>query len=105
MDLPKPYKNVMLTYKAYIGYGPYGEHKVLETVTRRAFYTDSDGYYNSQDKWIETPNGYFSVPQFWANFTFSNGETALLPHTFYSYGRVLPDKIISWKYDEIPCNQ
>jgi len=31
---------------------------------------------------LNTPNGYFSVPQYWQTFQFSNGESALLPHTF-----------------------
>ena len=77
--------------------GTYGYE--TRKVIRRAFYSKSNGYYNTKDEWIETPNGYFSVPQYWQTFQFSNGESALLPHTFYSYGRVLPKDIIEWKYD------
>ena len=99
MELPKECVNVMLTYKAVIRRGVYGEQKSIETVTRRAFYSKSNGYYDSKDNWIETPNGFFHVPQYWQNFTFSDGTIALLPHTFYSYGRIRPENIIGWKYD------
>lgn len=100
METPKEYHNVMITYKAEVTVpdGYYGRREV-QTVTRRAFYSKSRGYYDKGDKWIETPDGYYSVPQFWQDFTFSDGATVLLPHTFYSYGRVLPDNIIKWEYD------
>lgn len=49
MELPKECVNVMLTYKAVIRRGVYGEQKSIETVTRRAFYSKSNGYYDSKD--------------------------------------------------------
>lgn len=100
MNLPIECVNVMLTYETTICRGVYGEVKTKEVVTRRAFYCKSNGFYDSKDNWIETPNGYFSVPQYWQDFTFSDGTTALLPHTFYSYGRVYPENIIKWEYDK-----
>lgn len=100
MELPKEYTNVMITYEAEISYGAYGIQKRKEIVKRRAFYSKSDGFYNSQDQWVETPNGYFSVPQYWQDFTFSDGTTALLPHTFYQYPRVYPENIIKWEFEK-----
>ena len=91
-QLPTEYETVLLTYDAVIRSGPYGMEKSTQTVTRKAFYTKSDGYYDDKDRWIETPNGYFHVPQYWRRF---NG--VLMPHTFYSYGRVLPEDIIKWE--------
>jgi len=100
-ELPKEYVNVMLTYKAQVTVrDKYYDHKEEQTVTRRAFYSKSDGYYDSKNNWIETPNGYFSVPQYWKDFTFSDGSIALLPHTFYSFGRPQPHEIIDWKYEK-----
>lgn len=101
MELPREHQNVMINYKANVRVrDKYYDHYEEQIVTRRAFYSNSNGYYNSKDEWIETPNGYFSVPQYWQNFTFSDGTIALLPHTFYSYGRVLPQNIIKWEYDK-----
>jgi len=100
-NLPKEHVNVMITYKANVLIPDkyYGRQEV-QTVRRRAFYCKSDGFFNSNDDFIKTPNGYFSVPQYWENFTFSNGDVALLPHTFYSYGRVYPEDVISWEIDK-----
>jgi hypothetical protein len=101
MELPNEYQNVMLTYEGNVRVrDKYYDHYEKQVVTRRAFYSKSNGYYDSKDQWIETPNGYFSVPQYWQDFTFSDGKVALLPHTFYSYGRVLPENIIKWVYDK-----
>lgn len=100
MELPKEYENVMITYKTTISSGPYGDTKTQEVVTRRAFYSKSDGYYDSRDNWVETPDGYFSVPQYWRNWTFSDGTVALLPHTFYHYGRIPPKNIIKWELEK-----
>jgi hypothetical protein len=100
MQLPSEHQNVMITYETLVGYGPYGDDKRKEVVTRRAFYSKSDGYYDSKDNWIETPNGFFSVPQYWRNFTFSDGSIALLPHGFNQYPRVYPNQIIKWEYDK-----
>jgi hypothetical protein len=102
MELPKEFVNVLLTYEGNI-YVPdkyYGRYE-KGIVTRRAFYANSQGYYNKLGDFVETPQGYFSVPQFWGYFTFSNGETALVPETFYSYGRVLPENVIKWEYDKL----
>lgn len=98
MNLPKEYVNVMITYSTTerVSDRYYG-HIETFIVTRRAFYSNSNGYYDAKDQWIETPNGYFSVPQYWQDFTFSDGSVALLPHTFYQYARVLPGNIIKWE--------
>lgn len=98
LNLPKEYVNVMITYKGSVRVNFYGDRKKA-IVTRRAFYSKSQGYYNSSNVWVETPNGYFSVPQFWEYWSHSDGTRSLLPHSFYNYGRVLPDKIIRWKLD------
>lgn len=97
-ELPIEYQTVMITYKGtvYVPDKYYGKYEE-QVVTRRAFYSKSNGYYNHKDEWVETPEGYFSVPQYWSNFTFSDGTSALLPHTFYSFGRVLPKDIIKWE--------
>ncbi len=95
-NLPTEYQNVMITYVGDVRVRDgYYDHYEKQEVTRRAFYTKSDGYYDNTDKWINTPNGFFHVPQYWQEW---NGS--LLPHGFYSYGRVLPNKIIKWKIDE-----
>lgn len=89
------YTNVLITYVGKVRVRDrYYDHYENQVVTRRAFYSNSKGYYDSKDKWIETPNGYFSVPQYWAMW---DGE--LLPHTFYQYPRVMPHEVIKWKYD------
>lgn len=101
MEYPKEYANVMITYEGIVHVPDkyYGrDEKTI--VTRRAFYCKSDGYYDRKDNFIPTPDGYFSVPQFWEYFTFSNGEKALLPYTFYQYPRVLMKDIIKWEYDK-----
>jgi len=100
MELPKEYVNVMITYKGtvYVPDKYYGKY-VEQVVTRRAFYSKSDGFYDRKDNWIPTPDGYFSVPQHWREWTFSNGESALLPHGFYHHGRVYPKDIIKWEYE------
>jgi hypothetical protein len=95
MELPKEYQNIMITYIATVRIPDkyYGHDEVME-VTRRAFYCKSDGYYNRKDEYVKTPNGYFSVPQYWQEL-----KGSLLPHSFYSYGRVLPENIIKWELD------
>ena len=104
--LPTEYKNVWITYKTIVHVpDKYYGHDEKQIVRRRAFYSKSNGYYDSKDNWVDTPNGYYSVPQYWQTFTFSDGNSALLPHTFYSYGRVFPDDIIKWEYDENKLKQ
>ena len=93
--LPTEYHNVMITYNGEVRVrDKYYDHYEKQQVTRRAFYTKSDGYYDNKDNWINTPNGYFCVPQYWQEW---NGT--LIPHTFYSYDRVLPNKIIKWEIE------
>ena len=93
--LPTEYHNVMITYIGNVRVrDKYYDHYEKMQVTRRAFYTKSDGYYDSTDKWINTPDGYFCVPQYWQN---RNG--AIVPHTFYHHGRVLPKHVIKWEED------
>ena len=74
----------------------YGKYE-KQVKTRRGFFHKSDGYYNSKDEWIETPNGYISVPPKWKVFHFTNGESELLPSGWGGY-RVLPEKVIKWEY-------
>lgn len=100
MELPEVYINVMITYKATISSGPYGDTKSIETVTRRAFYSKSDGFYNAASKFIKTPNGYFNVPQNWSWFTTISGKTSLEPQGLEHYARVYPNEIIKWEYDK-----
>ena len=102
MRLPEEYQSVMITYKGQVRVrDKYYDHYEPQVVTRRAFYSKSDGYYNGKDEWINTPNGYFSVPKYWQNYTWSDGTVTLLPHTFYHYGRVSPEDIINWKEEAI----
>ena len=63
-ELPQEYVNVLITYSCdvYVRDEYYG-HNEFRTVTRLAFYSKSKGYYDSLGKWIETPQGYFSVPK------------------------------------------
>lgn len=98
-ELPEEYTNVMITYEGMVRYNSYGDRR-KEVVTRRAFYSKSNGYYNSSNEWVNTPEGYFNVPQYWSNWTFSDGTSAILPQRFSNYGRVLPNEVIGWKYDK-----
>lgn len=94
-NLPTEYHNVMITYVGEVRIrDKYYGHYEKQEVTRRAFYTKSNGYYDNKDNWINTPDGFFHVPQYWQKW---NG--ALVPHTFYSYGRVLPKNIIKWEQE------
>tara|TARA_R110002012_G_scaffold182378_3_gene348720 strand:- start:2172 stop:2492 length:321 start_codon:yes stop_codon:yes gene_type:complete len=99
--LPKEYVNVMITYKGKVKVrDKYYDHYEDQIVTRRAFYTKSDGFYDRKDNWIETPKGYFHVPQYWQEW-----KGALLPHTLYHLGRVYPKDIINWEYDNLNQNK
>jgi hypothetical protein len=104
--LPDEYVRVLITYKtmARIPDGHYGREE-KQTVTCRAFYSKSNGYYNQKDEWIETPNGFYSTPHHWMHFRNSDGTISLLPHGFNSYGRVFPENVIEWKIDtnDSPC--
>ena len=98
MNVPKEYKDVMLTFKGMV-YVPdkyYGDWK-SQVVTKRAFYHKSDGYYDTKNNWIETPNGYFSVPPRYKMFYPISGEPTLLPDGWGGH-RVTPDKAIEWTY-------
>jgi hypothetical protein len=106
MELPKEYQNVMITYIGKVRVrDKYYDHYESQKVTRRAFYTKSDGYYDRNDNWIDTPEGYFHVPQYWQEWTFNDGTSALLPHTFYHLGRVFPKEIIKWEIDKESVNE
>ena len=97
MNLPKENTNVMITYLGKVRVrDKYYDHYKEQIVTRRAFYTKSNGYYDKQDNWINTPNGYFHVPKYWKEW-----KGVLLPHTFYHLGRVLPENIIKWEFEKI----
>lgn len=84
--LPEPYRNIMVTYKKEIGYGPYRERKVLETVTKRGFYCPGNDYD-------------IAVPPGWRNFTFAGGVVTLLSHGFGG-DRLKMKQVIKWKYEE-----
>lgn len=100
MNLPEEYQNVMITYKgSVLVRDKYYDHYEEQVVTRRAFYSNSDGYYNQNDIWVNTPNGYFNVPQYWTQHTWSDGTSSLMPNGFYHYGRVLPKNIINWELE------
>ena len=87
--LPKEYQIVWITYIGISNIGtPTNPRYVEHFITRKAFYGKSDGYYDFDDKFIPTPNGYFSVPIHWQNG---------LPYTFKQYPRVLPEEVIKWK--------
>lgn len=92
MNLPKEYQNVMVTFEGtvYVPDKYYGKHEI-QTITKRGFYHKSNGYYNSKDQWIETPNGYFSIPHSWRLF---NG--VLLPHGWGGH-RIAPENVIEWR--------
>lgn len=100
-ELPIEHRNVMITYEGEVTVrDKYYDRKEKAIVTRRAFYSKSNGYYNRKDEWVETPNGYFSVPQYWTTQYWEDGTTSLMPETFYQYPRVFPDQVIEWRYDE-----
>lgn len=84
----------MVTYKKIIGYGPYGVERREETVTKRGFLTDSDGYYNHKGEYITTPSGYYAIPPSWQEF-----GGILLPHG-WGGDRLNHDQVIKWSY----CN-
>ena len=94
MNLPNDCENVILTYigTVYVPDKYYGKF-IKEKVIRWAIYFKSTGFYNGKDEWIDTPNGYFSVPKDWGYF---NG--VLLPKGFNIYDRVLTENIIKWEY-------
>lgn len=109
MKLPKEYQNVLITYITNVRVrDKYYDHYEKQQVTRRAFYSKSDGYYDSKGNWIDTPDGYFHVPQYWCEWSYKNGTTDLLPETFYHHGRVYPKDIIKWEVcveDIVPTPQ
>ena len=90
-NIPEPYINIMVTYKKEIGYGPYRERKVIETVTKRGFYC-GDGVR------IDGSHYDIAIPPDWQNFTFSDGTIALLPHG-WGGDRLTMAQVINWKYD------
>lgn len=98
MNLPPEYQNVFITYvgQVYVRDKYYGKC-VTQEVTRRAFYSKSNGYYDNKNNFIETPNGYFNVPYKWEMFHYISGRKELAPKSFAAYPRVLPENIISWK--------
>lgn len=97
-NLPEEHKTVNITYIGKVRVrNKYYDHEEERQVTRKAVYSKSSGYYDKNDNYIETPNGYFSVPQYWKKWTFSDGTTSLLPHGFYSYPRVMPEDVIKWE--------
>jgi len=91
ISLPKEYEVVMITYIGQVrtSTGCYKE----ELVTRKAFYSKSSGYYDKGNRWIDTPDGYFSIPRYWRDD---------MPNTFYHYPRVLPENVIKWRLIKKP---
>jgi len=92
MEKPEVMRNVMVTYMKEFGYGHYGIEKRMEQVTKRGFLTDSDGYYNKRDQWIETPEGYYAVPPSWQEF-----KGILLPHG-WGGDRLNNNEVLKWVY-------
>lgn len=77
-NLPEPYKDLKITYKKTIRFGPYNDQERKEIVTKRGFYCT---LFNN-----------FAIPP---NYSYFNG--VLLPNGFG--GDHLPiDKIIKWEY-------
>ena len=100
IEIPEEMVNVMITYRgSVVVRDKYYDHKEDQIVTRRAFYSKSDGFYDQQDNWVTTPNGFFHVPRDWREWTYSDGTTALMPEGFWHYGRVYPEDVISIKPD------
>lgn len=66
---PPPYKDVMVTFVGtfYVRDKYYGHYETFQT-TKRGFFHNSKGYYNSKDEWVDTPNGYFSIPSRYEEF-------------------------------------
>tara|TARA_R100001530_G_scaffold135701_1_gene113606 strand:- start:323 stop:625 length:303 start_codon:yes stop_codon:yes gene_type:complete len=95
MRLPEEYTNVMITYRGEVRDSNGSVKK--EIVTRRSFYSKSTGFYNSNDEWINTPEGFFDVPKYWKEWMQKDGSTSLLPHTFHHHPRVFPKDIIKWE--------
>lgn len=78
-EVPEDYVNVMVTYRKEFRYGPYGDSKRTETVTRLGFYSSMFGNY--------------AMPEEWRSF-----KGSYLPHGFNG-DRRKPEEIIDWK----PC--
>ena len=98
MKTPNGKQNVMLTYrgKVYVPDKYYGKWEE-QVVTRRAIYYKTDGYYNIKDEWIETLDGYFSVPTSWKIQTWSDGTASLMPEGFSIHARVPLEDAIKWE--------
>lgn len=92
MNLPETYVDVMVTYEKNFYSGPYRDTVTKQTVTRRGLYSNSDGYYDARNNWVETPNGLFMIPEEWKTF---NGK--LMPHGWHP-DRVRPENVIKWEY-------
>jgi len=78
IDLPIPFKDIMITYKKTIYFGAYRNQTKVETVTKRGFYSD---LFNN-----------FAIPP---EYQYFNG--ALLPHGFNGI-HVNVKNVISWEY-------
>jgi hypothetical protein len=78
IELPEPFKDVMVTYNKTFYSGPYKTVQNIRTITKRGFYSNLFEY--------------FSVPDEYAYF---NGN--LLPHGFGG-DRLLPKQVIKWEY-------
>ena len=98
MKTPNGKQNVMLTYigNVYVPDKCYGKWEKKE-VTRRAIYYKTDGYYDIHDNWIETLDGYFSVPTRWKMHAWSDGTSSLMPEGFGIHDRVKLEDAIKWE--------
>jgi hypothetical protein len=94
MNYPEEHKTVMVTFLGKVKKNCYGGLKD-EIVTKKGFYSKSDGYYDRKNNWIPTPNGIFHIPQKWGNFTWSDGTTSEVPEGFYGQ-KVLPENVKTW---------
>ena len=72
--------------------------KEKQEVTRLAFYSNSNGRYNSKDEWVDLPLGCFHVPQFWKKIIYLSGKVELAPDGWYSHGYVKPSDISPWRF-------
>jgi len=92
-EMPQEMVDVMVTFKGtvYVPDKYYGKHEI-QTITKRGFYHKSDGYYNSKDEWIDTPDGFFSIPPRYKSF-----KGVMLPDGWGGH-RVKPEDCIKWEH-------
>ena len=79
-------RHVMITYRAVIHTGPYGDQTYRDTRTKRGFYSAQFENY--------------TIPHAWTWWTF-NGKPELMPGALSAGSTKLePSEVISWEYAE-----